>query len=567
MKKFYALFFILFTLGVSQAQMIEVTFQVDVNELALTKKISSSGVHIAGSFQGWDPAKDAMSDPEGDGVWTFTAMVAIGTDMEWKYVNSNAWDGNDEANNRKHTVVDNGGGKDILPVVCFNSIDTCTNKGVTIRVDMNDEIIKGAFNPLVDSVTVAGSFQGWNSNTDKLKDDNADGIYEINLPLAAGSYEYKFIKNGAGWEGGITGNCVNGGGNRVMNVLANTTLPTYCFNSCEACKLTGPPKKVRITFRVNMTNMIAQFGKIDTAYVAGSFQGWTPGAAKNALTDPDGDSIYQGQDSVDEKTTYEFKYLYGNNWGYDETGLSGLSCTTGGGNRKVDIASSDTILTAYCFNTCDDGCTPLPAKIKVRFKVDLSSEVPSADGVFMKSTFQWPQFVHAVTELKLIDPVNGIFGTDVLDIVPIRQDFLFVNGKTDADQENAKFKDLGCGVLNPVGAQLRTIDLTGLTEFADIGYRWNVCEELTNTKNELLNVNMRVQPNPFSDNTVIKFDNTKGEVYTLSIVNVLGMEIKEIKNIHSSEILLNREHMSNGIYIATLKNSKGAFSNQRIIIQ
>ncbi|MFZ1422464.1 MAG: T9SS type A sorting domain-containing protein [Saprospiraceae bacterium] len=566
MKKFYILFLTLFTLGYAQAQMIEVTFQVDVNQLALTKKIFSGGIHVVGSFQGWDPAKDAMSDADGDGIWTFTTMIANGTALEFKYNNADAWNGNDESNNRTHTVTDNGG-KDILPLVCFNSTSACTNTGVTIRVDMNDEIIKSAFNIATDSVTVAGSFQGWNAGTHRLTDSNGDGVYEINVAIAEGSYEYKFIKNGGTWEGGISGSCVNGGGNRVMNVKVNTTLPTYCFNSCEACKLTGPPKRIQVTFRVNMSNMISQFGKVDTCYVAGSFQGWTLPKANSILLDPDGDGIYEGRDSVDGKSSYEFKYVYGKEWGFDETGLGGQVCATGGGNRKIDVAESDTILTAYCFNTCDDICAPLPTKIKARFKVDLSSEVPSADGVFIKSSFQWPQFKNAVTELKLIDPVNGIFGTDVLDIVPIKQHFVFVNGKTDTEKETAKFSDLGCGFINTVGEHLREVDLTGITDFQDIGYIWNVCEELTGTKQANLNVNMQILPNPFSNSTIIRFDNSKGEVYSLTIVDVLGIEMKTIKNIQTGEVLVNRDQMNTGIYFATLKSSKGNFTTQRIAIQ
>ncbi|MGB3085504.1 MAG: T9SS type A sorting domain-containing protein, partial [Saprospiraceae bacterium] len=217
--------------------------------------------------------------------------------------------------------------------------------------------------------------------------------------------------------------------------------------------------------------------------------------------------------------------------------------------------------------TCDDICAPLPTKIKARFKVDLSSEVPSADGVFIKSSFQWPQFKNAVTELKLIDPVNGIFGTDVLDIVPIKQHFVFVNGKTDTEKETAKFSDLGCGFINTVGEHLREVDLTGITDFQDIGYIWNVCEELTGTKQANLNVNMRILPNPFSNSTIIRFDNSKGEVYSLTIVDVLGIEMKTIKNIQTGEVLVNRDQMNTGIYFATLKSSKGNFTTQRIAIQ
>ncbi len=567
MKQFYTFLFLMMIAGYSQAQMIEVTFQVDANQLALTKKIFSKGIHVVGSFQGWDPAKNPMSDTDGDGIWTLTTMIDNGTQIEYKFNNSDSWNGNDEANNRKHTVTDNGGGKDVLPLVCFNQDAPCTNTGVTVSVDMNDEIIKSAFNPATDSVTIAGSFQGWNSGSHKMEDPDKDGVYSINLTLAAGNYEYKFVKNASTWEGGISGSCVNAGGNRVMNVQPNTTLRSVCFNSCEDCKLTGPPKRIQVTFRVNMNNMIKQFGKIDTCYVAGSFQGWTPGKAQSALVDPDGDGIYEGRDSVDGKSSYEFKYLYGSSWGYDETSLGGLACATGGGNRKIEVGENDTTLIAYCFNTCDDGCTPLPDKIKVRFKLDLSSEIPSADGIFIKSSFQWPQFKHEVTPLKLIDPVNGIFATEVLDIVPLRQDFKFVNGKTDNDQENAKFKDLGCGIINTVGEHLRSIDFTGLTEFQDVGFVWNTCDKLTGTKNESLDVQLRLYPNPAHDEVVLNFNPAKGDRYSLTVQDVFGIQRMERKDVQQGKLVLNGRELGTGIFLVTLRNQNGAFTTSKIAIQ
>ena len=78
---------------------------------------------------------------------------------------------------------------------------------------------------------------------------------------------------------------------------------------------------------------------------------------------------------------------------------------------------------------------------------------------------------------------------------------------------------------------------------------------------------MRILPNPFSNSTIIRFDNSKGEVYSLTIVDVLGIEMKTIKNIQTGEVLVNRDQMNTGIYFATLKSSKGNFTTQRIAIQ
>ncbi|MEZ4358809.1 MAG: glycogen-binding domain-containing protein [Kofleriaceae bacterium] len=50
----------------------------------------------------------------------------------------------------------------------------------------------------VNEIFLAGTMNGWNpSNRDYLlKDEDGDGIYSITLPLAAGTYQYKFVIDG-----------------------------------------------------------------------------------------------------------------------------------------------------------------------------------------------------------------------------------------------------------------------------------------------------------------------------------------------------------------------------------
>jgi hypothetical protein len=66
---------------------VAVTFQVDMS----SEVVSADGVHIAGSFQGWDPAGTLMTDA-GNGVFYHTANVVVGSCIEYKFVNGNSWD-------------------------------------------------------------------------------------------------------------------------------------------------------------------------------------------------------------------------------------------------------------------------------------------------------------------------------------------------------------------------------------------------------------------------------------------------------------------------------------------
>ena len=105
-----------------------VTLSVDMSEVA----VSASGVHIAGDFQGWDPAATEAAAGDGcGGVYAYQIALVNGT-HEFKFINGVAW-GDDEyvngscsngSGNRSITVAgaaaDNG-------TPCFASCDACSN--------------------------------------------------------------------------------------------------------------------------------------------------------------------------------------------------------------------------------------------------------------------------------------------------------------------------------------------------------------------------------------------------------------------------------------------------------
>ena len=59
---------------------VSVTFNFDLTN----QEVSGSGVHIAGGFQGWDPASTEMTDSDGDGVYSYTTELVSGQSIEYK---------------------------------------------------------------------------------------------------------------------------------------------------------------------------------------------------------------------------------------------------------------------------------------------------------------------------------------------------------------------------------------------------------------------------------------------------------------------------------------------------
>ena len=54
-------------------------------------------------------------------------------------------------------------------------------------------------NKTVSKVSIAGTFNGWNTERDSLQGPDDDGYYHGTLLLEKGHYEYKFVVDGSQW--------------------------------------------------------------------------------------------------------------------------------------------------------------------------------------------------------------------------------------------------------------------------------------------------------------------------------------------------------------------------------
>ena len=107
---------------------------------------SPLGVHVAGSFQGWNPGGTAMELGE-DGLYRASFVAVQGDMVQYKFINGNDW-GQDEGVppecgapngfggfNRELTV---GSADAVVPAVCFGTCESC---GARSRpVDVRTEI-------------------------------------------------------------------------------------------------------------------------------------------------------------------------------------------------------------------------------------------------------------------------------------------------------------------------------------------------------------------------------------------------------------------------------------------
>jgi len=106
---------------------------------------------------------------------------------------------------------------------------------VTFKVDMSQYS-----GPAYTGVFINGTFNGWNGTSNPMADANMDGVWEVTVPIGAGTIEYKFTLDG--WNGqeslipGSSCTITTGANtNRVYTVSGDAVLGIVCYNSCTAC--------------------------------------------------------------------------------------------------------------------------------------------------------------------------------------------------------------------------------------------------------------------------------------------------------------------------------------------
>ncbi len=116
--------------------LVTVTLNVD---MSLVDMVSPAGVHVAGNFQGWTPDATPLTD-NGDGTWSVEVAVTPNQELQYKFLNGDAW-GTDEINITEECGVDGGSGsfnrvlevgeEDIAtPFYCFDYCITCQEVSV-----------------------------------------------------------------------------------------------------------------------------------------------------------------------------------------------------------------------------------------------------------------------------------------------------------------------------------------------------------------------------------------------------------------------------------------------------
>lgn len=223
-----------------------------------------------------------------------------------------------------------------------------SQNNVTFKVDMND--YTGDFT----EIQLNGTFNEWCGDCNPMSDDDADGVWEVTLPLEDESIEFKYtFDNWTGQEslspGSVCTVTNSGFTNRYLEISGDTILPVMCWESCFEC--TGIPSNVDVTFKVDLSDYTEAYSMVN---LNGTFNSWCGECA--VMTDDDADDIYELTISVPTADTVEYKFTL-DGWTVDEQLTEGSPCTIttiddGVFTNRFLVLSADTVLPAVCWEYC-----------------------------------------------------------------------------------------------------------------------------------------------------------------------------------------------------------------------
>ncbi|MFQ5629506.1 MAG: T9SS type A sorting domain-containing protein [bacterium] len=581
------------------ANTVMVTFQLDLSvqiEKGSFNPAAGDTVEVAGSFNGWQNDPSAfLDDSDGDsvytGTWDLTGTIGE-TVHEFKYLQrladgSDVWEG--IADNRK---LDHPAAMTVLDAVFWNDdpglVENPVN--VTFQVDMNVKMQEPetgdtyVFNPAIDIVEVAGSFNEWqNPPADTLKDADGDSIYTgtftLNGSTGFTNHEYKFLirsPSGDIWEDNIPSNRV------LPHPPADTTLDVVFYDGDEVVSV---PATGNILFSVDAAVLedlgLFRRGAGDAMWTLGSFSGWQGAlddpAREFAMTRiPPGEMhqlLYAHDGLTGDQLPYKFYMEWADstfyadkfgrpwdaNWGWEEP------ATLGGADRRhTFVAGNQVGREGFWGDFPPQGVIPAGDTVTVTLSVDMNPAMtpggfdPATEDVFFHNRSPiWTIITNSPhnspdSSKKYSDTDgDGVYTVtfDVIGPAPYNLHYDIQGGDQDDDHGFAAFGRHRVRYIQPVNGQANTFPRT--YEFPQD--TWNpspgpphVVEEppfspITHVEAvEGANIPEEYTlhdnyPNPFNPSTTIEFDVAKPGVVEIAIYNVMGQRIRTLTDKHFSQ--------------------------------
>ena len=388
----YLIFIFFINLSYSQSS---ITFNIDPS--SYINWTNSSTPHVVGSFNNWDPGELAMSDDDGDGIWSITLDLEDG-DYLYKFTLGDwgtqefwteekdclVWDG--EYWNRGLTVA---GADQNLDFVHWNQCAGEDPLGeVTLSFEVNSSAIVGGIST---TIYAGGGFLG-SAMAVPLSDDDGDGIYTGSTQVSEGSGgNYIFLNSPQDeWDWNAKEDLVgqdcadpDNYNDRIIDPIYEDTTVVACFGHCSGNGSGDCPSDVvsyNLTMKVNTQNITVGENGI---YLGGGVFG---NATQHLLNDDDNDGTWEVTIEVSEGYTGNYIFLNSPNDGGDwdaKEDLAGQECADPANfnDRILAPIYNDTTL-LHCFGSCetDGSCSEGDPPLMLQGIIDFNVPAGSTDG-------------------------------------------------------------------------------------------------------------------------------------------------------------------------------------------
>lgn len=458
---------------------------------------------------------------------------------------------------------------------------------VEFQVDMSVQTLKGAFDPAVDSIRVAGSFTNWASGAFRMNDPDGDTVYTITIDTftVGDTLQFKFLRGLDGYEGGD---------NRELVVPSGDTVYFAYYNNDSVYNATT---EISVTFSVNM-----EFEKVsgrfnpgtDTLSARGDFNGWsgTEDILAPSAADPNIYEITRNY-STFEGNVINYKYAY----------VTPTGTAWEGEPNKTYTFTADDINNGYAFieRTFNDATvnTLTQNEVTIKFTVNVKDAVssitsnpfPSIDTVVITgpvAPFRWPGAGWPNSDSIVVQYMynNGTHGDLVAGDSIWSRDVTFPKytqlrieykyGANFALTTNTGGNDNE----SSVGTN-HFISLTPDIVSGTVHNVWSVMGDhelfdivLVGVEDQLSSVPKAYSlsqnyPNPFNPSTIIKYQISEAGLVTLKIFNTLGQEVatlvNEQKSAGSYTVNFNAANLSTGVYFYRI-SSKNFIATKKMLL-
>jgi hypothetical protein len=314
-----------------------------------------------------------------------------------------------------------------------SSIWAIADPNVTFKVNMSDYT-----DPITTGVFVNGSFNSWCGSCNPMT-DMGNGIWQVTLPIPAGSIEYKFTIDGWNAQENFTGteSCLDPIQdtyfNRYLQFTSDVTLPAVCFNSCDPCLTVSPEL-------VGTWKLKEEAGSLAVGPTQGSAQWWS-----NALADVATRAcIFDDSIKFNANGTMQH-YMDGNTWLEQWQGVDPPACGS-------PIAPHDGTTNApytYSYSSATGELTtigigahiglakvtnageltsPAGAPSSITYLITLSNNNNTMNADINFGGIGWWRFVYERTQPIIVADPNITFKVDMSDYTGTIGTGVFLNG-------------------------------------------------------------------------------------------------------------------------------------------